>query len=229
MYITVLNIPRAEFVADKTRGGAPMEVMFTDKSTGAPTEWKWDFGDGGSSTEQNPKHTYTTLGTYTVTLTASNKDGSDSTSKANMIVTTLAPVAEFKADRQVGKAPFIVQFTDLSKGNPTSWVWEFGDGTSSYEQNPRHIYMREGSYDVRLTATNQYGSDTIFKTGTSAPVIAVAETTAAPEAAIPVTTIAPTEAPTKAAATPTQAPVSSYVTVVATILGVLAIAAVHRK
>lgn len=231
MYITVLNIPRAEFVADKTRGGAPMDVQFTDKSTGAPTSWKWDFGDGASSTDQSPKHTYTTLGTYTVTLTASNKDGSDTTSKANLIVTTLAPVAEFKADRQVGKAPFIVQFTDLSKGNPTQWSWTFGDGTSSYEQNPRHIYMHEGSYDVSLTATNEYGSDTVFKTGASAPATAVVvtDTTAAPVAA-PVNTVAEAAATTKAAAaTPTKAPVSSYVTVVAVMMGLIAITIANRK
>jgi PKD repeat protein len=229
MYITVLNIPRAEFDADKTRGGAPMEVKFSDKSTGAPTAWKWDFGDGATSADQNPKHTYTTLGTYTVTLTASNKDGSDTTSKANLIVTTLAPVAEFKADRQVGKAPFIVQFTDLTSGNPTAWVWEFGDGTSSYEQNPRHIYMKEGAYDVRLTATNQYGSDSVFKSGTSAPATpVVAETTAAP-VATSAPAVAVTTAATKATATPTKAPVSLFVTVLGAVVGLLAIAAVHRK
>jgi PKD repeat protein len=227
MYITVLNLPRADFIADKTRGGAPMDVVFTDKSTGLPTSWKWDFGDGGSSTEQNPKHTYTTLGTYTITLTASNKDGSDTTSKANMIVTTLGPIADFKADRQVGKAPFVVAFTDLSKGNPTSWVWEFGDGTSSYEQNPHHIYMNEGSYDVRLTVTNQYGSDSIFKSGTSAPVTAI-EVTTAPVSAVP--TMVQTAVPEQTTkSTPTPAPLSPYVTVVAAIMGLLAITIAHRK
>lgn len=231
MFITVLNIPRADFAADKTRGGAPMDVQFTDKSTGAPTAWKWDFGDGASSTEQNPKHTYTTLGTYTVTLTASNENGSDTTSRTNLIVTTLAPVAEFKADRQVGKAPFIVTFTDLSKGNPTSWVWDFGDGTSSYEQNPRHIYMREGSYDVRLTVTNQYGSDSIFKTGTgsTAPATAVVDTPAAPTTAPINPATAGTETPDKPVATPTKAPLSPYVTIVAAMMGLFAIVVVNRK
>lgn len=231
VYITVLNLPRAEFVADKTRGGAPMDVQFTDKSAGAPTAWKWDFGDGKTSAEQNPKHTYTTLGTYTVTLTASNKDGSDTTSKENMIVTTLAPVADFKADRQVGKAPFIVTFTDLSKGNPTTWVWDFGDGTSSYEQNPRHIYMHEGSYDVRLTATNEYGSDTVFKTGASSPASAVVETTAAPvKTTAPAKTAVATNAATKAATpTPTKAPLSPMVAILGGIAGLGAILVAHRK
>lgn len=231
MYITVQNIPRADFAADKTRGGAPMDVQFTDKSTGAPTTWKWDFGDGASSTEQNPKHTYTTLGTYTVTLTASNENGSDTTSKTNLIVTTLAPVAEFKADRQVGKAPFIVTFTDISKGNPTSWLWDFGDGTSSYEQNPRHIYMREGSYDVRLTVTNQYGSDSMFKTGTgsTAPAAAVVDTTAAPATAPATPGTTGTETPVMPAATPTKAPLSPGVTIVAAMMGLFAIVVANRK
>jgi PKD repeat protein len=232
-YITVLAIPKADFTADKTRGGAPMSVTFTDKSLNAPTSWKWDFGDGSSSTEQNPTHTYTTLGTFTVKLTASNKDGSDSTSKENFIMTTLAPVAEFKADRQIGKAPFVVQFTDLSSNNPTSWVWDFGDGTSSYEQNPRHIYLREGAYDVRLTVTNQYGSDTVFKTGSkadaTAAIVATAETTKA--SAAPAETQAPATAPVETSEQPvtTQAPLPAMVPVMATILAALALIVIRRK
>jgi PKD repeat protein len=225
-YITVISIPKADFIADKTRGGAPMTVAFTDKSLYSPTSWKWDFGDGSSSTEQNPTHTYTTLGTYTVSLTASSKDGSDTATRANYIVTTLAPVAEFKADRQVGKAPFIVEFTDLSTNTPTSWSWDFGDGTSSTEQNPRHIYMREGSYDVGLTVANQYGSDKMFKTGTASTVkVTVAQTqaptAAATQAAAPVATA--TAKPT------TQAPLSAAVSVIAAAFAMIAVAAVFRK
>jgi PKD repeat protein len=227
-YITVLAIPKADFVADKTRGGAPMAVSFTDKSINSPTAWSWDFGDGSTSTEQNPTHTYTTLGTYAVSLTASNKDGQDTVSKPNYIVTTLAPVADFKANRQVGKAPFVVEFTDLSTNAPTSWKWDFGDGTSSSEQNPRHIYLREGSYDVSLTATNQYGSDSMFKTGTSSAA-APGETSSEP-------TVAPTQAPaavttTEAAtASPTtQAPLPATVSVIAAAIAMFAIAVVHRK
>jgi len=227
-YITVLSIPRADFVADRTKGGAPMAVAFTDKSSNAPTAWKWDFGDGASSAEQNPTHTYTTLGVYTVTLTASNKDGSDTTSKANYIVTTLAPVAEFKADRQVGKAPFIVEFTDLSSNSPTSWSWDFGDGTSSTEQNPRHIYLYEGAYDVSLTVTNQYGSDTMAKTGTTAAVTAAPVTTTAAPA------IAATQAPAAPVATATakpttQAPLSAAAAMLAAAIAMIAIAVVSRK
>jgi PKD repeat protein len=225
-YITVINIPRADFVADKTQGSAPMTIAFTDKTLNAPTSWKWDFGDGSTSADQNPSHTYTTLGTYTVTLTASNKDGVDSTTKTNYISTTLAPLANFKADAQVGKAPFIVQFTDMSSNNPTSWKWDFGDGTSSSEQNPRHIYQREGSYDVSLTVTNQYGSDTSFKSGNSAPAtmtVTAAPTTApaaAPTAAAPVVTTLPKTTP---------APLPEVISVIASVIAVLAIVSANRK
>ena len=228
-YITILSIPRADFVADKTRGGAPMAVSFMDKTINSPTAWKWDFGDGSTSSEQNPKHTYTTLGIYTVSLTASNSDGQDTTTKTGYIVTTLAPVAEFKADRQVGKAPFIVTFTDLSANNPTSWLWDFGDGTTSAEQNPRHIYLREGAYDVSLTATNQYGSDSIFKNATSVPVTQV---TAAPTN-VAVTTEQPTTAAvtvTVATTVPqTKSPMPAVIPVIASVLAVLALAVVNRK
>ena len=225
-YITVLNIPRAEFVADRTRGSAPLEVHFIDQSMGSPTSWKWDFGDGETTIEKNPVHTYTTLGTFTVTLTVSNVNGQDTATKTGLIETTLAPVAEFKADRQVGKAPFIVQFTDLSKGNPTAWTWEFGDGTGSSDQNPRHIYLNEGAYNVRLTVTNQYGSDSVFKTG--APV----QVTQAPvQTAAPVTTQAPAIVPTTVnnGPAPTQAPLSPFVTLLASVIGFGAIAIASRK
>jgi len=224
-YITVLNIPHAEFVADKTRGSAPLAVHFIDQSQGVPTSWKWDFGDGETTIEKNPVHTYSTLGTFTVSLTVSNVNGQDSITKTNYVVTTLAPVAEFKADRQVGKAPFIVQFTDLSKGNPTSWTWEFGDGTGSSDQNPRHIYLNEGAYDVRLTVSNQYGSDSVFKTGAQAP---------APTVTVPVEVVTtPAQADITPTLTtlpvPTQSPLSPFMTVLAAGIGLVALAVASRK
>ena len=225
-YITVLNIPRSDFIADKTRGGAPMTVQFSDKSLGEPTSWNWDFGDGATSTEKNPAHTYTSLGTYTVALTVSNTNGKDTTSKGGYIVTTLAPVASFMVDQRLGKAPFIVQFKDLSTNNPTSWNWQFGDGTTSSEQNPRHIYPQVGAYDVRLTVSNNYGSDTAYKTGTE--TVTAAPTVQQTVVVTQAPTIVKTTATTAAPAT-TQASMSPIVTVVGSFMGLLAIAVAHRK
>jgi PKD repeat protein len=91
-YITVWEAVIADFTADVTTGTSPLEVQFTDLSTGSPTSWNWDFGDGGTSTEQNPAHTYFDEGTYTVTLTASNGPSSDTEEKAGFI-TVAGPAA----------------------------------------------------------------------------------------------------------------------------------------
>ena len=76
----------------------------------------------------------------------------------------LKPQASFTASPLAGNAPLSVQFTDLSTNAPTSWTWDFGDGTRAYVQNPLHIYTRGGSFTVTLTATNGLGSDVLTKT-----------------------------------------------------------------
>jgi len=73
------------------------------------------------------------------------------------------PTAEFSANTISGEAPLEVQFTDLSADNPTSWLWNFGDGSTSTAQNPSYTYHVPGMYTVSLTATNSYGSDTVTK------------------------------------------------------------------
>jgi PKD repeat protein len=164
-----------------------------------------------------------------VTLIASNNNGQDSATKVNYIVTTLAPVADFVANRQMGNAPFVVQFTDLSSNNPTSWKWDFGDGTSSAVENPRHIYQYEGSYNVTLTATNQYGSDTAFKSGTSAKTNAPSTVSGTPvQTPAPAATAA---APVAATTVPmtTMAPLPVTIPVIASVIAVLAIISTKRK
>jgi len=166
-YITVTTPPPvAAFTANVTTGPAPLAVQFTDISTGSPTSWLWSFGDGETSTAQNPIHTYTTPGTYTVSLTATNAGGSSTETRTNYItVTTPPPVAAFTANVTTGPAPLAVQFTDISTGSPTSWLWNFGDGATSTAQNPIHTYTAPGTYTVSLTATNAGGSSTETRTG----------------------------------------------------------------
>ena len=79
MTITVTQAPvpvAADFTANPTTGNAPLNVQFTDTSTGSPTSWSWNFGDGQTSNQQSPSHTFTNAGTYTVVLTASGSGGS---------------------------------------------------------------------------------------------------------------------------------------------------------
>ncbi|MCC4765836.1 PKD domain-containing protein [Methanosarcina sp. DH1] len=80
--------PVAAFSASPTSGKAPLTVEFTDKSTGIPTRWKWSFGDGTTSREQNPEHQYLQEGKYKVTLTVSNVAGGNTVTKTNYITVT---------------------------------------------------------------------------------------------------------------------------------------------
>ena len=155
-------IPAAGFTASIVSGTAPLTVQFTDDSTNSPTAWSWSFGDGITSAVENPSYTYTTAGTYTVTLTATNAAGTNVDTQSNYITVNAAtapPVADFSQSATSGTTPFAVQFTDTSTNTPTSWSWNFGDGNTSTDENPSYIYSTAGSYTVSLTATNAGGSN----------------------------------------------------------------------
>ncbi|PWR75680.1 PKD domain-containing protein [Methanospirillum stamsii] len=166
-YITVTQSgsgPTAAFTVDKRSGPKPLTVQFTDQSTGSPTMWAWDFGDGTTDLVANPSHTYQEAGVYTVSLTASNTAGSNTKTETDYISVTgdiPPPVAMFEATPLSGQAPLSVSFTDLSIGPPTSYLWNFGDGTTSTESDPTHVYSAGGSYTVTLTVKNSGGSHTM--------------------------------------------------------------------
>lgn len=150
-------LPVANFSTNVTEGYVPLTVNYTDLSENAE-EWNWDFGDGNTSIEQNATHTYSSIGTYTVNLTVSNANGTDS--KIGEIKVKEAPkkpVANFSASPTSGNVSLTVNFTDNSTGVPTSWKWSFGDGKSSTEKNPQHIYTKAGKYTVSLTVKNSFG------------------------------------------------------------------------
>jgi len=157
----------ADFTAFPTSGTVPFTVNFTDLSTGNPTSWSWDFGDTGTSPQQNPSHTYTVAGTYTVSLTVTNASGSDTETKVDYISgpPPLPPVAEFSADTTTVSAGDSVTFTDESTNIPISWDWTFEGGTpgTSTAQNPVVQYNTAGTFTVTLIAANAYGSDTETK------------------------------------------------------------------
>ena len=161
------NKPVANFSATPLSGVMPLNVQFTDASTNSPTSWSWNFGDSTTSTLQNPSHTYSNSGTYSVSLTVTNTNGSNTLVKNNYISVTsqvIAPVASFSGTPTSGTVPLTVNFTDTSTNNPNRWSWNFGDNTTSTSQNPSHIYNSVGTYTVSLTAFNNAGSNTSTKT-----------------------------------------------------------------
>ena len=330
----VASVPTADFSAAPVSGAAPLAVTFSDLSTGSPTAWSWSFGDGATSTLQNPSHSYATPGVYDVRLTASNTAGpnaktrvgyvsvlppsptttfvpdadarvssgsptssfgsdsvlrirggasvyqsylrfavsgiasqsvisaklrlfatdpsdsggslytvdpvwtesgitwstaptisgtplaSQGAAAANqwveydvtstvrgdgtfafgltsassdslylssreganppqLVLQTAAsstPVAAFGAAPTAGSAPLAVVFTDLSTGGPTSWLWTFGDGSTSVVKSPSHTYDAAGIYDVSLRVANASGSNTLSRSAFIQASAAVAPT-----------------------------------------------------
>ncbi len=155
--------PVANFSGSPTSGCVPLTVNFTDLSTGDITSWDWTFGDGGTSTGQNPSHQYTTTGTFTVSLTVTGPGGSDTETKTGYITVSDVPTAAFTGSPTSGEIPLTVNFTNQSSG-ATSYSWDFGDTQTSTATNPSHTYTEAGTYTVTLTATNACGSDDEVKT-----------------------------------------------------------------
>ena len=132
-------------------------VVFTDNSTGTVTSYNWNFGSGAtpaSATTAGPHNVvYSTIGQKAVTLQVSNPGGLNTTQQ--LLYLEDKPVAAFSA---VNNDTLTVDFTDLSTNNPTTWLWNFGDGTTSTIQNPSHTYSSGGNYQVTLTAGNACGT-----------------------------------------------------------------------
>lgn len=150
----------AQFSSDTTEGCAPLVVRFKDQSTGNPTSWKWDLGNGTISYFQNPAATYFNPGTYTVKLVVSNGAQSDSIVKTAYITVYAAPSLNFSASDTAGCYPLEVQFTDLSlpaDGTIASWLWDFGDGSTDSVQHPQHTYTVQGNFNVSLQVKNSRG------------------------------------------------------------------------
>jgi PKD repeat protein len=160
--------------ADFTYAGQGFAVYFTDASSDPENDvlaCYWEFGDGITSTLQNPDHLYSAYGSYTVNLTVSDGEFSDTTSKIVVTApTNRAPNADFSYVIE----GFVVHFTDASSdpdGDMVTYYWEFGDGTSSGLKNPDHTYSDHGSYTVNLTVDDGELSDMVSKTVTiSEPV-----------------------------------------------------------
>jgi PKD repeat protein len=158
--------PVSNFIVNKTTGDIPLTAQFTDQSTGTITGRNWDFGDYSAiSHDVNPVHTYTTSGVHIVRLEVYNLDCNNESNKS-INATQPKPVAGFSGYPYNGTAKETVfHFVDQSTNNPTSWLWNFGDGTTSDIQNPTHIYNSAGNWYVSLTASNAGGSDTAHGAG----------------------------------------------------------------
>jgi PKD repeat protein len=165
--IGVDPVVNAGFTSSAVQVCGGTTVTFTNQSTGQISGQIWNFGDGATSVQSNPTHTYSTPGIYSVSLTVFNSQNSDTLIQTNLITVLEKPTAGFSGVPRSGCEPVLVQFYDSSIA-ATSWLWNFGDGsTFSTLQNPSHLYTNAGSYDVTLIVTNGISgcSDTLLLPG----------------------------------------------------------------
>ena len=147
--VTTPYIPVAAFT-NTPPGCINSIISFTDQSTtsgGTINYWYWAFGDGDTSSLQNPFHLFPGPGTYNVTLIIENTLGCRDTITKPIIILT-PPVADFTWGNSCINS--LVNFTDLTTSSPTSWNWTFGDGTFSTQKNPSHTYTSSGNFTVTL-------------------------------------------------------------------------------
>ena len=170
-------------------GPAPLAVSFSSAGSydpaGTIAGYAWDFGDGSTSPDPNPTHVYASAGSYVATLTVTGNAGLTATAGAAVAVAPAPnrpPVAAASANPVSGTAPLTVNFSSAGSSDPdgaiAGYAWVFGDGSTSPDANPTHVYASAGSYIATLTVTDVGGL-----TGTASVAVSVAEAPAQPPVA----------------------------------------------
>jgi PKD repeat protein/FtsP/CotA-like multicopper oxidase with cupredoxin domain len=157
--------PTAAFYGSPTYGIEPLTVMFTDESSGSITNWFWDFGDGNTEdgSTGSVTHTYTSPGSYSVTLIVNGLCGSSTNTLYDYInPQTCVPSASFTGYPTSGTQPLTVNFNSSSSGSVTNWFWDFGDGNTTNLDVPyvSYTYTTAGTNTVTLIVSGPCGSAT---------------------------------------------------------------------
>lgn len=150
------------FTYSPASGCEPSDVNFVNTTPGTSSNWSWDFGDGNSSTQENPTHTYTTDGCYFVTLTATKNGCTSTITSPSCIQINDAPQPSYtlNGSNLACSIPHAVSFTGTSNLPGSTFAWDFGDGNTSTQQNPAHTYITFGVFPVSLTAISAQGCST---------------------------------------------------------------------
>lgn len=160
-YIIVYGSPIVNFKANETIGCSPFTVNFLDATIaglGTISTRQWDFGDGTLSNQQHPSHTYTLAGNYNVTLKVTNTNGCIATASKTNFIKNSTITAGFTNKLLANCTPNKIIFQNTSTSSGTiSYLWDFGDNTTSTISNPTHIFSAGGTYNVKLTVSNQFG------------------------------------------------------------------------
>ncbi|MGI8637698.1 MAG: PKD domain-containing protein, partial [Segetibacter sp.] len=169
IFLSILfcSVAKGQLVADfslNSRQGCASFIVpgFTNLSSGNQLTYLWDFGNGVTSTDANPRAViYATDGSFTVKLTVTDAGGKkDSAVKKNFITVYKNPTVDFVVSNKAGCVPLGVQFTDMSTAGTSvnsKWEWDFGDGQTSLDKSPSHVFKVAGSFTITLKVTNSQG------------------------------------------------------------------------
>ncbi|MFK7808328.1 MAG: PKD domain-containing protein, partial [Saprospiraceae bacterium] len=160
--ITILELPNANFEPSTTYGCAPLNITFGNTSTAA-LFYFWDFGDGNTSIEMNPNHTFEEPGTYAVTLRSTDVYGCYQDTTVYNIIVTPVPQADFYFEKEeICGLPATINFQNISEG-ALDYQWYFGEGSAATTTNPSFTYTAAGTYEVMMIAFNQFScNDTML-------------------------------------------------------------------
>ena len=160
----IISSPKAAFYSVDSLSCANQSIRFTNLSTGPLLQYKWDFGDGQSSTINNPVHQYNLQGDYNIRLLVIDQYGCKDSAQKNNYISVHNPVAQFSISDSVSTCPpLVVNFSNQSQ-HFISYEWDFGDGTKSALQNPIHFYTYPGTYHPKLKVMSNGGcTDTLTK------------------------------------------------------------------
>ncbi len=192
------SAPQVEAFSDVTSGEAPLEVRFTSTGLdpdGLALTYRWDFGNGDSAFTRNARYTYAEPGTYTATVTVTDREGKTASDSIEITVEETvndAPTVTASADVTTGPAPLRVEFDAVGadeEDRPADleYEWDFGDGGSALGRSPAHRYTAPGTYTATVTVTDSGGE-------TATDTVAIEVTNTAPTvqaAASPRTGVAP--------------------------------------
>jgi len=159
--VPMLDNMNASFTATPATQSLPSSTVTINNTTNpGPWTYLWNFGDGTTSNSASvTSHTYATYGVYQIKLTVTHTVCSQ-TQTQSVTILAIPPIVDFSADPTVGCEPLTVQFTNLTQyADPSTYLWDFGDGSTSQLINPSHTYLSAGKYSVSLSATNATGQN----------------------------------------------------------------------
>jgi len=171
------DIEQVENIANVNLGAVPLytydtnnaclddPIIFVNQSTGVDITYLWDFDDTNTSTDSDPMHTYTSAGTYMVSLEVTNLAGCITTYEQDVVVHSM-PLTDFSAELAcTDRNTQLTNLTTIDNANITAWDWDFGDPSSgsdnaSTDKDPSHTFSGTGNFTISLSATSDFGCET---------------------------------------------------------------------